>query len=351
MDLPTEMQLSGLVVQLLSNLLDVPMREIHVRNRGAGSMSDLLLDAGNHKFAVELRSSGVAAPVTAGIAKIKSSATRRRKDVAALLVVPYMGDVGRKLCEDAGVSWIDLSGNAHIVARGVRIHIAGLPNKFKRLGRPSNVFAPKSSRICRLLLLRAGEALTQREIARATAMDEGFTSRIVKKLEQDGFVVRDESGAVKAKNPDLLLDAWRETYAFRKHRIIRGHVATRSADLLLKDLAEKLIRHGVDHAATGLGAAWLLSRFAGFRIVTFYLRESPAEDILQSLGFRHDDRGANVWLAVPNDEGVFHGADVREGIRCVHPVQVFLDLKDHPERAEEAAVRLREQYLKWRRNV
>jgi hypothetical protein len=42
---------------------------------------------------------------------------------------------------------------------------------------------------------------------------------------------------------------------------------------------------------------------------------------------------------------VFHGAAEREGIRCVHPVQAYLDLKDHPERSAEAAEQLRAKLL------
>ena len=57
-------------------------------------------------------------------------------------------------------------------------------------------------------------------------------------------------------------------------------------------------------------------------------------------------KGENVWLVVPNDEGVFHGAAEREGICCVHPVQVYLDLKNHPERSEEAAAQLRLKILR-----
>ena len=48
---------------------------------------------------------------------------------------------------------------------------------------------------------------------------------------------------------------------------------------------------------------------------------------------------------VPNDEGVFHGAEIVDGIRCVHPVQAYVDLKDHPERAPEAAAELRKWLL------
>jgi hypothetical protein len=53
-------------------------------------------------------------------------------------------------------------------------------------------------------------------------------------------------------------------------------------------------------------------------------------------------------LVIPNDEGVFHGAVLREEIRCVHPVQAYLDLHAHPERAEEAAQKLRAEHLNWR---
>jgi len=91
----------------------------------------------------------------------------------------------------------------------------------------------------------------------------------------------------------------------------------------------------------------LYSHFANFRLATFYLPNAPGNELFNALGFREDEKGANTWLVVPNDEGVFHGTEVREGIRCVHAVQVYLDLKDHPESSSEAASRLRQDYLKW----
>jgi hypothetical protein len=155
-------------------------------------------------------------------------------------------------------------------------------------------------------------------------------------------------GRLRARDPGLLLDAWREAYSFSKHEGRRGHVAARSGDVLLRQLGDALAQRGVEHAATGLGAAWLLTRFAGFRIVTFYIAAPADEGWLREIGFASEPRGANVWLAVPNDAGVFQETSVRDGVRCVHPVQVFLDLKDHPERAEEAASRLRADALNWR---
>ena len=79
-----------------------------------------------------------------------------------------------------------------------------------------------------------------------------------------------------------------------------------------------------------------------------YLHEPPNPQLLEALGFREDERGANLWLVVPNDEGVFHGASDHDEVSCVHPVQAYLDLKAHPERASEAAEHLRAAQLKWR---
>jgi hypothetical protein len=72
----------------------------------------------------------------------------------------------------------------------------------------------------------------------------------------------------------------------------------------------------------------------------------PSAEATQEMGFHEQPRGENVWLVVPNDEGVFHGAAERDGIRGVHPVQAYLDLKDHPERSAEAAEQLRKQLLR-----
>ena len=77
-----------------------------------------------------------------------------------------MVERGRRLCADAGVSWLDLSCNAHIVAPGLRILIEGKKNRFVRRGRPSTAFAPRSARIARRLLIEPERAFRQQELAR-----------------------------------------------------------------------------------------------------------------------------------------------------------------------------------------
>ncbi|MCK4415302.1 MAG: MarR family transcriptional regulator [Candidatus Eisenbacteria sp.] len=331
----------------LAELLATAGSEARIRQDPRASEADAVIELGGATFVVEWKSSGATAPVSAAVEQARRYASGMGRRAIPLVAVPFMGPVGRQRCEEADIAWLDLSGNARIFAPGIRVRIEGQGNQFKSRGRPFSAFAPKSARIARWLLMHPHQPMAQREIAQATGMDEGFTSRIVSRLEKDELIVRESDGAIRPRDPDLLLDAWEEDYEFSKHQIFRGHVAARSGDELLRRLAGDLREGRLGHAATGLAAAWLLTRFAGFRLVTMYVLERPAPELLERLGFREDERGANVWLVVPKDEGVLHGAADRDGVGCVHPVQAYLDLKGLPERAKEAADHLRAELLDW----
>jgi len=339
------------IVDLFAKWLKVSKSEIRIKDQYHNKKIDGIIKAGKHKFTVEIKSSSSSAQVASAIQHLKNYRIQSRKSLIPLIVVPFMGDVGRKLCEDNSVSWADLSGNADISAPNLRILIEGHPNLYKNLGRPSSPFAPKSARISRWLLINAGKSMTQRELSSATNVDEGYTSRIVSRLADEELISRKNDGSIVASDPDLLLDSWREKYDFKKNRIIKGHIAARSSNEVLKKISDFLLDKDILHAATGLSGAWLYCKFAAFRIVSFYIEEHLSSNLFKSLGFREEERGSNVWFVVPKDEGVFHGSKKVEGIICAHPVQVYLDLFGHPERAMEAANDLRKNFLNWNKHA
>ena len=310
--------------------------------------ADLVVRDGQATLVVEMKRLGEPGWLGGAIEQVRAAARKIGRTAVPVVAVPFMGESGRKLCQDAGVSWFDLSGNAHIEAPGLRIHVEGKPNVFKRSGRPSTVFAPKSSRIVRTLLLDPEVRFSQRELAQRTGLDEGFTSRVVRKLEADRMVERGPDGTVRIVNPGAVLEAWRDTYDFSKHRTVAGHVTARSGDELVVAVGAALRGKKLDHAVTGLASAWLLTKFANFRLATIFVPEEPPATLLSAIGFRREERGANLWFTIPNDEGVLTGATDRDGVRCVHPIQTYLDLKGHPERAAEAAEELRARFLRWR---
>jgi hypothetical protein len=327
---------------LLAELAGLPVKSVR-----QGENADLLLRLGPHLLAVEARTNSRAGLVAQAAENARQATGKGRAAAIPLVAVPFMGEVGRTICREHGVNYVDLSGNADINAPGLRIHVAGKPNLFVQRGRPSSVFAPKSCRLARILLAEPKRWWRQAELASAGQLGAGYVSRICRRLEEDHLIERDSEGSVRPRDPNLLLEAWQAQYDLRRHDIRQGHVAARSGEELARQVAEACQGLGFDYALTGMAAAWLLAPFAGYRLVTIYLRKSANDKLLQRLKWHEEKRGANLWLIRPNDEGVFHGAQNVKSMVCVSPVQAYLDLRNLPERAEEAAEHLRKERLKW----
>ncbi len=334
----------------LEEIIGIPIsavnEERHIRLQEGFGVIDFIVRAGEYTFAIEWKSSSSTDRIIPAIRHLQA-AISLKKYFIPLLGVPFMGEVGRKLCEESHINWFDLSGNAYILAPGLRIQSEGKPNLFKRPGRPANLFAPKSSRLTRHFLLNPGDSYTQSELTKYTGLDKGLVSKIIRKLEESQFVTRGEKGAFRVVDPTLLLDAWYESNDFSRHRIIKGHIAARSGEQLLNKIARFFGERDIEYLATGLASAWQHTHFASFRLASLYLHSLPAGSNLEELGFVEEEVGANTWLVIPNDPGVFDGSREIDGIRCASPIQTYLDLKGHPERSKEAAEELKKQYLRW----
>lgn len=338
----------------LSNNIDYP--------KGAETnkfQPDLILQTVGHVFQVEWKSSSSSAMITHAIQYLKTTSENR----VPIVAVPYMGPTGKKLCKEAQVNWMDLSGNASIQVHkqpGLFVDITGQQNKFIKRGRPASVFAPKSSRVVRWLLLNPNKPFTNKRLVHETGADAGHISRILQHLEKEGYISPKEKGEQRLLSPELLLADWRAEYDFFKQNdVIRGHIPARNNTDLMLVIEEALatevkpqspFQYSTSNAAdaelpkyayTGLAAAWLYTEYVTHRLVAVYLRNFPSEQLLRSMQFREEPRGANLWLAIPKDNGVFMGVENVNGIPCVSRIQTYLDLKDQPERADEAAEELR----------
>jgi hypothetical protein len=302
---------------------------------------DLLVHGPKLSFAVEWKSIGDAANVGAAVLQVGRFMERTAgKNIIPMVAVPYMGETGRRLCAEAAVSWIDLSGNAWIDAPGRQIHILGNRNRFASAGRPANVFAPRSSRVVRVLLMDPSRSFSQTELVSAAGVDKGRVSRIVRRMQAMDLLIS-ERGGYRLKDPSVALEAWKEAYDFRQHDVLEGHVPVRDPEELLGVLKKAALKSDVAWALTGLAAAWRLTHFAMYRLTSLFAGQVPSAAWLDALGFVEGSRGANLWILTPTDDSVFMGARNVQGVQCVHPLQAYLDLKAHPERASEAATRLR----------
>ncbi len=349
---PTEKELIAQARGLLADLTEHFCQEVELEQPLVEpSAPDALLRAGGTVFVLECRVATSTAALYQAIRTVKAHGSRTRAlgfaaEVVPVLAVPFMGPTGRTLCDEESCSWLDLSGNANIRAPGLLVKIEGNPNRFKRRGRPASAFSPMASRITRVLLMYPTVDFSQRQLAQRTGIDEGYVSRIVRNLVDQGLVGK-HGKLIRVPDPDLLLRAWLDDYDFGKHRRIAGHIPARDGDELIRRLADALAHqpHGPTYAATGLAAAWCMGRYAAFRSASVYVHHEDALDDLRDLSFRRTDRGANVWLLVPTDSGVFQGVATKDGVHCVAPVQVYLDLHAHSERARDVALEVRRHHF------
>ena len=342
--LKTEMQAAVDVPRWLHDWTGLDVRVEEEVKRG-GAKVDLAGTLGGVPFVVEVKADGGVAAVQRALDGLHAV-----DDAVGIVVVPFMSSAGRERCEAEGVSWIDLSGNARLrVQRGdlrVAVLVEGKPDAFRGPGRPRNAFAPKAARVVRLLLADPARRLTQAEIAEATDLGPGYVSRIVRHLEDERLLDRDDARAVWPPDPGLLLDAWADADAFR-HEVLTGHVPGRSGEERARRLQDALKDHGLRHAVTGLAAAWAYTHAAAFRSVACYVASDAAARAraLADAGFRADTAAPNTRVLLPADEGVFDGVRAVSGLECVSPVQAVVDLAHEPERAAEFREALRERAL------
>ena len=332
-------ELPGLLEDLLDRRPATVSREVPVPS---GERVDAIVDVDGQTWIVEAKTSSRPGVVAAAKEQLDRYAELIDADMR-ILVVPYMTPAGSKAAEDVNLNWIDLSGNASIrEGENFYIHVEGKPNRYPQRGRPSSPFAPKSARVTRELLIEPERWWRQKDIVAVAGLDDGHVSRTIGRLREEELLEESELG-LRPRNPLLLLDTWAAEYRFDRHEFVYGHISGSGIELA-RELAERLEGAGVGYAFTGLPAAWLLSHFAGFRLNSVYVKGDPLE-IADEIGLRLEERGANVQLLAPDDEGVFSGERRFDGVACVSSPQVYVDLLHLPERAAEAAEELRQGRL------
>src|SRR5690348_15022468 len=80
---------------------------------------DLVARDGNATLVVEVKRLAEPGWLGGAIDQARAAARTVGRTAVPVIVVPFMAEGGRRLCEQSKVSWFDLSGNAHIEAPGL----------------------------------------------------------------------------------------------------------------------------------------------------------------------------------------------------------------------------------------
>lgn len=267
---------------------------------------------------------------------------------APMVAAPFLSRRTRELLEDAEISYLDLTGNARIVASrpGLFISRQGADKNPTREERPElSLKRPKAGRLVRALCDTV-PPIGIRALAARTQTNPGYVSRLLAALSREALVERDGRGPVREVDWQRLIRRWAEDYVL----VGRGRSASYLAPRGTQAVLDRLGRARLRYAVTGSFAAVKMAGVAPPRLLTIYVdqRQTAAE----ALDLRTAEAGVNVLLVSPFDPVVYERTGERDGIVYAPPSQVAVDLLSSPGRgpaeADALMAWMRDNERAWR---
>lgn len=201
-----------------------------------------------------------------------------------------------------------------------------------------NLFAPKSSRVVRALLVNAGRKWSEREIAKTTGVSTGTAHYVCTRLLEFRYLARDENNRITLIDPLRLLNRWA---AYHQFDIANSFLQYHTFEREIEKVTQEIARIDLEYAATVLTGAWLVAPYVRPVDLYFYSRdEDTARRIATKMELRPIPKGGNIRFVIPYDQGVFYGSQILKGVKVVSNVQLYVDLYNFSARGEEAASRL-----------
>jgi hypothetical protein len=268
-----------------------------------------------------------------------------------ILIAPYLSEESIAVLRKESLGYLDFAGNCFLSFGSVFIERRGAPNPVIRRRGLREIFAPKASRVLRILLQDPNQPWRVIDLAKSAGVSLGQVSNVRRALLNREWAYVD-AGGLQVKDPSVVLDAWRTEY--------KPPVAEekRYYTLLHSEALDSALRHAFAAAdadqhlllASFSAARWLapFARAPGHFLYADVVGEERLKNVLQ---LDTVDRGANVTVIRPKDNSVFIGRkQVANGLWSTSPLQTYLDLWSAGERGQEAAEHLRRQTLDtaWR---
>ncbi len=258
-----------------------------------------------------------------------------------ILLAPFISEESARICEEAGIGYADLAGNARLSFDQVFIELRSPGNPCREKRETRSLFAPRATRVLRVLLQGPLRPWRVTELAEASGVSLGWVSAVRQQLLACEWAV-EEPGGLRVTKPEVVLDAWVKADAWEKR------TRTHEYSVLINEpmeLAGKLKEALADDPPvfTQWFAGWLRHPYTTPTVVTAYVRKLPDEALIKErlLGRRVGHGGGRLRLVLPKDEGVWCPRQAARGFQLVSDVQIYLDLQRAGLRAEEQAEELK----------
>lgn len=260
-------------------------------------------------------------------------------DAVPVVATPYLSPRSREILDRAGVGYIDMTGNLRIEVSepGLFISTSGVDrDPWPQESELQSLRGRGAARAVRAVIDHT-PPFGIRELAATSGASAPTLSRVIEFLDREGIVTREPRGPVLAVDWEAAIRRWATDYAQTSSNTPMTFLEPRG----LPAVVEKLDEAGPVYAATGAFAAQVFDPIAPAKTATLYVED--AGRFADQLNLREIDTGANVTLLEPFDPVVFDRTIWRDGLRCVDPSQLSVDLLTGPGREPSQG----EEMLRW----
>jgi hypothetical protein len=271
----------------------------------------------------------------------------KRSSRVPVIVGEYFSPQRQKQFREAGVNYIDLSGNVFLHHGSVYVERVGFANRYPEMRRGRGPFSDKASLILRVLLPEKRRPWGVREMADRVGLDPGFVSRMARELESRGYAARVDS-KIERSNPELILEDWVRDYSYRKNRSESWFCLADSPEAILERLRRLKPPERLEYALGLHAGASLVAPHALYHEVHLIVSgEKEADFFIAGLQLRKVSQGGNVVLLFPfYKRSAFWDVQSRDGLKVASDLQLYLDLYNYPLRGREQAEHLYEKRLR-----
>jgi hypothetical protein len=316
---------------------------VKINMKTADLLVTFALGEAQHRLVIETASLGQPREIRQAVARL-AEIRREMPDAYPMAVSEYISPQSAALLKRNGLGYLDLSGNCHLSFGNVLIEKEGKPNVRPSTRPLKSLFAPRATRVVRVLLVDPQHVWRLEELAKTAEVSLGHAHNVVKRLHELSWVERGEHQRIQLTRPGDLLDAWVDSYSYRLNPMETYFTPERITRKLVGDIARAAHAENRRYAFTLHSGAALVAPNVRLPAIHCYIEGDPAP-IATALGLRPGDSEGNVYLMTPYDQGVFHAPIAKGGVPVVSLPQLYADLYHYERRGREQAAHLRREAM------
>ena len=269
---------------------------------------------------------------------------------ASVISCPFVSPRVGEICDRANINYFDDSGNARIKLPGCFIKIAGNPNMRPSVQKPRDLFAPRSSRIVRMLLEKPEHSWTLQELTKAAQVSIGLASRISTALTEDGYLFTLGS-VMRLHDPEALLKQWAKVYRGSNERL-DVFVMEKNVEDVERRMAQFCQRHFIQYALAEFSGAWQIAPAVKYSRATIAVAQPTLIDLKERLMEEYEGQpvqsGSNVTFICAADPFDLFGMWTLNTFPVLSPIELYIQLRSNPARGEDAAEAILQKIIRPR---